>query len=147
MTAQPLLYDCWSRGITLSVDGGNLAFRAPPGALDEALRERLRENKAELLAALREEPDYFDARPLGANERSLWFLNRMAPQSSAYNLAFAARLHADISTDAVARAFAGLQKRYPILCSPYGERDGEPVQWLDGKRAPRPLELAATSSN
>ncbi|MGL6162074.1 amino acid adenylation domain-containing protein [Microbulbifer sp.] len=145
MTAQPLLYECWSRGITLSVDGGNLAFRAPPGALDEALRERLRENKAELLAALREDPDYFDARPLGANERSLWFLNRMAPQSSAYNLAFAARLHADISTDAVARAFAGLQKRYPILCSPYGERDGEPVQWLDGKRAPRPLELAGLS--
>ncbi|MCW8127250.1 non-ribosomal peptide synthetase [Microbulbifer halophilus] len=143
MTVQALLHDCWARGITLSVDGEQLAFRAPPGALDDALRAHLREQKPALLAALREAPDYFDGRPLGANERSLWFLNRMAPDSSAYNLAFAAQLHADISADAVARAFAGLQVHHPILCSPYGERDGEPLQWLDGKSAPRPLERCA----
>ncbi|MFL1466804.1 amino acid adenylation domain-containing protein [Marinobacter sp. HN1S83] len=150
MSIPTLLHECWTRGITLSANGDQLAFRAPPGALDDALKDRLREHKTAILAELAGQAetgqtDYFAPRPLGANERSLWFLYRMAPTSCAYNLAYAARLQPGVTAATVERAFNVLQQRHPILCSPYGERDGDAVQWLDTGHPPRPLDRRSFS--
>ncbi len=150
MSIPTLLHECWTRGITLSANGDQLAFRAPPGALDDALKDRLREHKTAILAELAGQAetgqtDYFAPRPLGANERSLWFLYRMAPTSCAYNLAYAARLQPGVTAATVERAFTALQQRHPILCSPYGERDGDAMQWLDTGHPPRPLDRRSFS--
>ncbi len=52
--------------------------------------------------------------PLSWNQRSLWFLHRLAPESSAYNIAGAARL-GPTSPEAVSCALQGLVDRHPML--------------------------------
>jgi amino acid adenylation domain-containing protein len=66
-------------------------------------------------------------RPLSWGQRSLWFLNRLAPQSAAYNLVGAARL---LGTDAaaLARAVELVVDRHPILRTVYREGPAGLVQ-------------------
>ncbi|HSK80382.1 MAG TPA: AMP-binding protein, partial [Thermoanaerobaculia bacterium] len=59
------------------------------------------------------EPPSFE-HPLSWNQRSLWFLNRLAPESSAYNIAGAARLIGS-SPEALGRALEALVDRHPML--------------------------------
>jgi len=52
MTAAALLAECRERGITLSVSGGQLQYRAPKATLTQDLRAALIANKADLLIEL-----------------------------------------------------------------------------------------------
>jgi amino acid adenylation domain-containing protein/non-ribosomal peptide synthase protein (TIGR01720 family) len=65
--------------------------------------------------------------PLSWNQRSLWFLHRLAPESSAYNIAGAARV-GSISSVALGRALQGLVDRHPMLRATFAETLGGPVQ-------------------
>ena len=58
---EQLLSDLQRRGIGLAIDGESLRVSAPPGALDDALREALRRHKPGLLALLRERAAGHDA--------------------------------------------------------------------------------------
>ncbi|MBW8873687.1 MAG: amino acid adenylation domain-containing protein [Acidobacteria bacterium] len=70
--------------------------------------------------------------PLSWNQRSLWFLHRLAPESSAYNIAGAARLGlGPISSEASAalgRALQGLVDRHPMLRATFADTLRGPVQ-------------------
>ncbi|GHO45001.1 condensation domain-containing protein [Ktedonospora formicarum] len=85
-----------------------------------ALLERLLREKAGAKA----EPEFA---PLSQGQRALWFLHRLAPQSSAYNLLYSARIQAVLDIPALQAAFQTLVRRYPILTATYSLRDGEPV--------------------
>jgi len=74
------------------------------------------------------EPPPF-AHPLSWNQRSLWFLHRLAPESSAYNIAGAARLEG-VSSEALGRALQELVDRHPMLRATFAETPGGPVQWV-----------------
>ncbi len=64
---------------------------------------------------------------LSYNQKSLWFMYQLAPESSAYNVFFAVRIrNADIS--ALQEAFHTLILRHPVLRTVYAMREGEPVQ-------------------
>ncbi len=65
--------------------------------------------------------------PLSWNQRSLWFLHCLAPESSAYNIAGAARL-GSVSSQALGRALQGLVDRHPMLRATFAETPGGPVQ-------------------
>lgn len=65
---------------------------------------------------------------LSHDQRALWFLYRLAPESAAYNLLYAARLRSSLDIDALQRAVDTLLQRYPILTATFAMRDGEPVQ-------------------
>src|SRR5215203_2070576 len=65
--------------------------------------------------------------PLSWNQRSLWFLHRLAPESSAYNLAGAARLGL-VSSEALGRALQGLVDRHPMLRATFADTPVGPVQ-------------------
>jgi amino acid adenylation domain-containing protein/non-ribosomal peptide synthase protein (TIGR01720 family) len=65
--------------------------------------------------------------PLSWNQRSLWFLHRLAPESSAYNIAGAARLVAS-SSEALGRALEALVDRHPMLRATFADTPGGPVQ-------------------
>jgi amino acid adenylation domain-containing protein len=65
--------------------------------------------------------------PLSWNQRSLWFLHRLAPESSAYHIAGAARLKG-AEAAALGRAFQGLVDRHPMLRVTFGETPEGPVQ-------------------
>jgi amino acid adenylation domain-containing protein len=74
--------------------------------------------------------------PLSAGQRALWFLHRLAPASSAYNLAAAVRVRGPLSPVALRRALQALVDRHPALRCAIGEQAGAPVQRLgDGVEA------------
>jgi amino acid adenylation domain-containing protein len=68
--------------------------------------------------------------PLSPGQKALWFLHQIAPQSAAYNIAFAAHIRSSVNTLALRRAFQALLDRHPSLRTTYITRNGEPVQHI-----------------
>ncbi|NLT70348.1 MAG: SDR family NAD(P)-dependent oxidoreductase, partial [Verrucomicrobiaceae bacterium] len=66
--------------------------------------------------------------PLSEGQKALWFLNRLAPDSSAYNLVFSGKFRPLLDIDAMKKAFALLFERHPLIDVTFTTRDGEPVQ-------------------
>src|SRR2546421_12590138 len=66
--------------------------------------------------------------PLSHGQRALWFMQQLAPESSAYIVSFAARIDSDLDIPALQRAFQGLVNRHPVLRTTFTTRGGEPVQ-------------------
>src|SRR5579862_2938326 len=98
-------------GVDLWREGERLRYRGPEKALTQPLVQALKEHKEELLALV-------DRRAAGAQlsrrQQALWFLDRVRP-SAAYHLLYAVRLKRGVDAAALARAFASLVERYPIL--------------------------------
>jgi amino acid adenylation domain-containing protein/non-ribosomal peptide synthase protein (TIGR01720 family) len=72
--------------------------------------------------------------PLSHNQKSLWFMHHVAPESAAYNISFAARIRGEIETEALRRAFQALVNRHASLRTAFALVDGEPAQRV-GERA------------
>ena len=66
--------------------------------------------------------------PLSHGQRALWFLYRLAPESPAYNLLYAAHVRSPLDIPSLQRAVQALLERHPLLTATYTMRDGEPVQ-------------------
>src|SRR6202158_5841159 len=66
--------------------------------------------------------------PLSDNQQGIWFLCQFAPESSIYNVSFAARIHSDIDIPAFRRAFQALVDRHPSLRTTIAVHCGKPVQ-------------------
>ncbi len=66
--------------------------------------------------------------PLSPMQEAIWFLQRLAPQGAAYNVAFAARLPSAADAEALDRALAGLVAHHAALRTTFGERAGRPFQ-------------------
>ncbi|WP_434651981.1 amino acid adenylation domain-containing protein [Pseudomonas sp. R3-56] len=142
-----LMHRCWLRGIRLSEAEGQLDIvPGSQGALTDELEAELRSREHEVLQWLALHPDYLDARPLTDNEQALWFLQRLEPDSCAYNLAYAGRIKAQFVTEDLPRrlqdAWATIQRRYPVLSTAYGERNGDLVQWSRSENI-QPLQWVA----
>jgi amino acid adenylation domain-containing protein/non-ribosomal peptide synthase protein (TIGR01720 family) len=125
-----LLKTCWKKGITLSLVDDNLSFKAAEGVMTPEVLANIKENKKTLIELLTVETHYYDARPLSENEKALWFLYRLKPESVAYNMAYAVKLTSYYRHEQIEKAFVDLCKAYPILALNYGDREGEPLQWL-----------------
>ena len=69
-----------------------------------------------------------DWSPLSHGQRALWFLYRLAPESPAYNLLYAAHVRSTLDIPALQRAVQALLERHPLLTATYTMRDGGPVQ-------------------
>lgn len=70
-------------------------------------------------------PDVF---PLSEGQKALWFLNRLAPNSSAYNLNFSGKFRPLLDIDAMKTAFSLLFERHPLIDVTFTTKDGEPMQ-------------------
>jgi amino acid adenylation domain-containing protein len=66
--------------------------------------------------------------PLSHGQRALWFLYQLAPDSSAYNVIYAARIRSALDIPALRRALQALIDRHATLRTTYGTRRGELVQ-------------------
>lgn len=67
--------------------------------------------------------------PLSYGQRGLWFQQRLAPESAAYNIAVAFRIEGDLDVEAFHRCFQTIVDRHPALRTGfYQTPDGEPVQ-------------------
>ncbi|HYO54523.1 non-ribosomal peptide synthetase [Archangium sp.] len=65
--------------------------------------------------------------PLSEGQRALWFLQRMAPESTAYHVVRAARLRSLLDVPALERAFMALVARHPSLRAVFPEENGAPI--------------------
>lgn len=66
--------------------------------------------------------------PLSQGQRSLWFMQQLAPESTAYSIVSALRILSDVDTGALRRAFQSLTDRHAILRTTFRTVAGEPVQ-------------------
>ncbi|MGO9350966.1 MAG: amino acid adenylation domain-containing protein [Mycobacterium sp.] len=66
--------------------------------------------------------------PLSYGQRSMWFIHKLAPNSAAYTVTYAARISGELNVPALERAALALVDRHPMLRTTYAERDGQPVQ-------------------
>src|SRR5690606_30773300 len=79
------------------------------------------------------------ALPLSFAQERLWFLWKLAPGSTAYNMPVSVRLRGPLDRAALSRALDGVVARHEILRTRYVETDGRPRQVID---PPGPVELA-----
>ncbi len=100
--------------------------------VDDALRSAAGTRRPPLAPAPRDgEP------PLSFAQERLWFLDRLRPGSSAYNMPAALRFAGALDEDALRRALDEVVRRHEALRSRFLNRRGRPVQVVD---EPRPLE-------
>lgn len=66
--------------------------------------------------------------PLSFSQSRLWFLNRLEPESQAYNMHISLRVKGAIDPALVDQAFRDLQARHESLRTTFHEHQGEPVQ-------------------
>lgn len=83
--------------------------------------------------------------PLSQGQRSLWFMQQLAPESTAYSIVSALRIVSDVDTGALQRAFQLLTDRHEILRTTFPVIAGEPVQHVSDRVDVCFEELDATS--
>ncbi|MFC4128544.1 amino acid adenylation domain-containing protein [Nocardia rhizosphaerae] len=66
--------------------------------------------------------------PLSLPQQRLWFLNRLSPESSAYNIAFVLRIGGDLHIDALRGALIDLLDRHEVLRTVFPEDLSGPQQ-------------------
>jgi hypothetical protein len=93
-------------------------------------------------------PPSRDLHPLSYGQRALWFLQKLAPGSAAYNLPFAGRIRAAVDGEALRRGFQALADRHPALRTTYPllpEGEGAPLQWVHERLEIDFAEIDATA--
>lgn len=68
--------------------------------------------------------------PLSSGQQRLWFINRYAPDSVAYNCAFAYRLDGPLDVGALEGALAFVRDRHDALRTRFAADDGVPYQLI-----------------
>jgi amino acid adenylation domain-containing protein len=66
--------------------------------------------------------------PLSYTQRALWYLHQLAPQSSAYNEAFALRFRFGLEYLTLQEVWRALIDRHPVLRTTYSGQHGAPIQ-------------------
>ncbi|HYG62726.1 MAG TPA: amino acid adenylation domain-containing protein, partial [Thermoanaerobaculia bacterium] len=66
--------------------------------------------------------------PLSFAQQRLWFLERLAPGSPAYNVPLAVRISGPLSLRLLAQALEEVARRHEALRTTFAEREGHPVQ-------------------
>ncbi|MFH8768881.1 non-ribosomal peptide synthase/polyketide synthase [Streptomyces sp. NPDC017958] len=87
--------------------------------------------------------------PLSFAQHRLWFVNRMDPEASHYNMAMALRLRGALDPDALRAALTDVLERHESLRTVFPERDGQPYQHVLGsaEAAAQVLRTGATSAD
>ncbi|HET7233974.1 MAG TPA: amino acid adenylation domain-containing protein, partial [Longimicrobium sp.] len=66
--------------------------------------------------------------PLSFAQQRLWFIDRLQPGSSVYNLSRALRLHGPLDAAVLERSLGEVVRRHEALRTTFAEAEGEPVQ-------------------
>jgi len=82
--------------------------------------------------------------PLSDNQQGIWFLCQFAPESSIYNVSFAASIRSDVDIPVFRRAFQALVDRHPSLRTTIAVRSGKPIQQI---HAHQPVHFEETDAS
>ncbi|MCB0207971.1 MAG: amino acid adenylation domain-containing protein [Anaerolineae bacterium] len=114
-----------AQGIELWPDGDQLRYRAPEGSLSPGLLTTLKQHKIEIMDLLSHGSE---THPLSYGQQALWFEYQYAPESPAYNVSFAARIHSAVDVPALQRSFQMLVNRHPALRTTFEIAEDQPRQ-------------------
>jgi len=79
--------------------------------------------------------------PLSHGQKALWFLQRLRPEATAWNIAAAARVRGRLDSDRLRRAFERLTERHDALRLSFHETPDGPVQRLAPPQTPSRLDF------
>ncbi|HEX5876135.1 MAG TPA: non-ribosomal peptide synthase/polyketide synthase, partial [Pyrinomonadaceae bacterium] len=71
--------------------------------------------------------DHTGERPLSHGQQSLWAIQHVSTESTAYNVAFAARISGELNLNALRDACGRLVQRHPMLRASFPSQHGKPV--------------------
>ena len=71
--------------------------------------------------------------PLAFPQERLWFINRLDPDTADYNITLALRLTGRLQVLTMERCFQVICRRHEILRTRFPERNGLPIQVIDGQ--------------
>jgi amino acid adenylation domain-containing protein len=151
MSTIELLSELRQLGIQLSTDGEKLRCNAPKEALTPHVRSQLADRKAEIIAFLHNCNQAVDATavsiqpvlrdkalPLSFSQQRLWFLDRIEPNSSSYNINGAFRIQGDLNQQILQQSLDALVAHHEVLRTNYPTEHGNPIQVI---AAPSAVEL------
>jgi amino acid adenylation domain-containing protein len=127
-----LIDELHTRAIEIWLDGGQLRYRAPPGAITPELISRLKTCKDELILRLQVArgqtitrlPDQFHYEVSHA-QRRIWVLSQIDTASTAYNIPFRLALEGPLEHIALHKTFNAIEERHEILRTTMTVIDGE----------------------
>jgi amino acid adenylation domain-containing protein len=125
-----LLENLSAKNVELWVDGDKLCYRAPENVLTPELLAEIKQYKEEIIYLLQKLTDTAKTDPLSHRQKALWFLYQVAPNSAAYNVAYAARVVSNVDIPVLRQAAIALIERHPILRTTYTAEHGELVQTI-----------------
>ncbi|MEI5640038.1 MULTISPECIES: non-ribosomal peptide synthetase [unclassified Pseudoalteromonas] len=137
MKVVELLKEVNSKGIILYLDKGSLAFKAPPGAMDEGLKEKIVAQKGEIVELLQQQASSnipnISACPKLDNElniasfaqQRLWFIDSMHKGSAEYNMPVAFEIIGTLDLEILIRVFETIIERHEVLRTVYLSDSGE----------------------
>ena len=126
-------------GVRLTIKDEKLGCTAPKGIVTPALAAEIKDRKPEIMALLSQ--NFIRQIPpvsrLGlqkyhpsSGQRQLWFLDRINPDSHAYNISFGLRIHGPLDSTALEASFREVIRRHETLRTAIIEDDGEPTAFV-----------------
>lgn len=73
--------------------------------------------------------------PLSFAQQRLWFINKLEPNSPAYNIAISIRIKGQLNEVALAQSLKEIIRRHKVLRTSFKAVNGEPVQVILGREA------------
>ncbi|MDF5713917.1 MAG: amino acid adenylation domain-containing protein, partial [Rhizonema sp. NSF051] len=128
MNLTELLENLSAKNVELRMDGDKLRCRAPENVLTSELLAQIKQYKQEIIQFLSNGTDHPSTYSLSHGQQALWFLYQLAPNNTAYNTTYAARLVTNLDIAALKQATQVLIERHPVLRTTFTSLDGEPVQ-------------------
>ena len=129
-------------GLRLHVDSGRLKVDAPKGVVDDDLKATIAARRDDIVAALlsgdsdkRRGTDRIrriarDGQlPISSAQQRFWFLDRMDPGRSHYNVGATVHLSGALDVDIMRQAFNDVVARHEALRARINDDDGSP--WID----------------
>jgi fengycin family lipopeptide synthetase B len=140
MTIDLLIATLRERGIRIWLDGKNLAYRSPVGALTPELLAQLSQQKAAVIEFLQnarngaaEQPllrprSVPNNLPLSLAQERLWFLDQLEPDSPVYNIPFSFPLKGHLDVNALQSSLNEIVRRHEVLRTRFELVGGESRQ-------------------
>ena len=129
-------------GLRLHMDSGRLKVDAPKGVVDDDLKSTIAARRDDIVAALlsgdgdkRRGTDQIrriarDGQlPISSAQQRFWFLDRMDPGRSHYNVGATVHLSGALDVDIMRQSFNDVVARHEALRARINDDDGSP--WID----------------
>ena len=146
MITHQLLAELRKRDIRLWLEGDQLKYSAPTGALTAELRAEIASKRGELVELLRDSDAPGETVPLvpiprdqqlelSFGQQRLWFIDQLEGVSHTYNITRNLRLRGPLRVDLLQRSLDAIVARHETLRSRFPTVDGRPRLVIDGRPA------------